>query len=168
MNVILSGFLGVIMVLLFVELKMLDGLIYLFDNFIMYSGLFIFRFSDVVVVLVDLNFGVVILLLDSCFIVIIIVMVLLNISVIVMIVFYCNLFFGIGEVDIGVSEGLVIFLFIVNDIWRMLIRINVGVFGILVVYVKIFFSISDFCLDNVVIDFLYLVFGNMFNIFGFL
>ena len=165
-NATLSGFSGVTTALPFAELKMSDGSIHLLDNFTMYSGLLTFRSSDVAAASVDLNSGVVTLLSDSRSIVTITATALSNTSVTATIAFYCNLLPGIGEVDIGASEGSAIPSLIANDIWRMPIRINAGALGILAVHVKISFSTSDLRLDNVVTDLPYSVSGNMLNIFG--
>lgn len=81
---------------------------------------------------------------------------------------YCNLELIVGEIDVGVKEGVVILLLGEGDVWKMLIRINFGIVGILVVYVEIQFSMNDLSLDIVIIDFLYIVCGSLVNIFGLL
>lgn len=133
---ILSGVVGII-VLLFVEVEMEDGFIYVINNFIWYGGLVGFILSDFVVVKIYLFFGVVIFVVDSSSCVIIIVRFVGNLSVMKDFEVYCNLELIVGEIDVGVKEGVVILLLGEGDVWKMLIRINFGIVGILVVYVEI-------------------------------
>lgn len=130
---IFSGFFIEKIILVFVELLMDDGLSYLINNFISYSGLLLFFLSNFGLVKIDVLFGVVILVVDSSSCVIIMVSFIVNVSVIVEFVFYCNLELKVGEVDIGEREGLFILMFDKDDIWKMFIRVNFGFMGILVV-----------------------------------
>lgn len=132
-NMIFIGFVIEKIILVFVELLMDDGLSYLINNFISYSGLLLFFLSNFGLVKIDVLFGVVILVVDSSSCVIIMVSFIVNVSVIVEFVFYCNLELKVGEVDIGEREGLFILMFDKDDIWKMFIRVNFGFMGILVV-----------------------------------
>lgn len=165
-NTTLSGFAGITTAWPFAEMEMKDGSIHLLDNFTMYSGLLAFSSSDTAAASVDSISGVVTLMSDSHSIVSITATALSNASLTAVVAFYCNLLPGVGEADIGASQGPAIPSLTANDIWRMPIRLNPGALGILAVHVELSFSASDLRLDSIATHLPYSVSENKLTIFG--